>query len=55
MKSKTMHFDDDIQITSKDYLALILAAIQIVMPYVLGFMFMFCVGVYLLLKFWLRQ
>jgi len=55
MKSKTMQFDDDIQIPSKDYLALVVAAIQIVMPYVLGFLFMFCVGVYLLVKFWLRQ
>ncbi len=55
MKTKRLHFDDEFHFTSKDYLALTIAAIQVIMPYVLGFLAMFTFGVFLLVKFWLRQ
>lgn len=53
MRHKTYTYDDDFQLTAKDYAALVIAAFQVVTPYVLGFLSLFVLSVYLLLLFWL--
>lgn len=55
MKSKQMHFDDEVKMSPQDILAMMVAAIQVIMPYVLGFMLLYCLGIFILVKFWLKQ
>lgn len=55
MQHKDYIYDDEFKLTFKDYVALVIAAFQIVTPYVIGFLSLFVLCVYLLMVYWLQQ